>query len=327
MREFLREHPPLVGFGAAVLVVLTVFLGADLFSVLVGRHAHIPPSPLRAPAGSPSPQADAAAQAVQDLEVVMRRNAPSPAASPQAGTSAGAAVEGELAMGPVAGRPGLSLQGVMLGGGVGIAVLEVDGQSYTVGVGDSAAGYTVAEILQDQVVLKRGGEVITVGLAGSAGGVQVSGEGPPVLPPPDAVPPPPAPAPAAGGAPVLPPPVADTAPPVAAAPAPAPAADMTRAEINAFVDQGAALALEVRGEMYVGAGDQSGVRLKFRKPDNALAKLGLKDGDVVMSMNGEPIRSPEELYNSYLILKNTPSVEFRILRDGKPDTVHYDFAE
>lgn len=327
MREFLREHPPLVGFGAAVLVVLTVFLGADLFSVLIGRHAHIPPSPLRPAAGSPSPKAAATAQVLQDLEVVMRRNAPSPTASPQVGGSPAAATADDLALAP-SGGSGPSLQGVMLGGGVGIAVLELDGQSHTLSVGESAGGYTVAEILQDQVVLKRGGEVITVGLAGSAGGVQVSGEGPPVLPPPDAVPPPPAPAPAPArnGAPVLPPPVADTAPP-ASAPAPAAAPDMTRAEINAFVDQGAALALEVRGEMYVGAGDQNGVRLKFRKPDNALAKLGLKDGDVVMSMNGEPIRSPEELYNSYLILKNTPSVEFQILRGGKPDTVRFDFAE
>lgn len=326
MREFLREHPPLVGFGAAILVVLTVFLGADLFSVLIGRHSQISPSPLRPVAGSPSPKAEASAQVVEDLEVVMRRNAPSPAASPTTpGTPGATGATGDLAMtGPSSGGPGISLQGVMLGGGVGIAVLEVEGKSYTVGVGDSAGGYTVAQILQDQVVLRRGGEVISLGLSGS-GDVQVSGEGPPVLPPPDAVPPPPAPAPA-GGAPGLPAPAAmgETQAPAAAAPAPA---SMTRAEIGAFVDQGAALALEVRGEMYVGAGDQQGVRLKFRKADNALAKIGLKDGDVVLTMNGEPIRSPEELYNSYLILKNTPSVDFQILRDGKPSSVHFDFGE
>jgi type II secretory pathway component PulC len=69
------------------------------------------------------------------------------------------------------------------------------------------------------------------------------------------------------------------------------------------------------------------VRLEFRNPANALARLGLKNGEVVLSLNGEPIRTPEELYNSYLILRNTPSVDFEVLRGGRPTSVRYDFPE
>lgn len=322
MREFLREHPPLLGLGAAILIFLTVFLGADLLSVLVGYHSGIPAAPL-APAASPSTSPSPDPRTARNLETLMRRDRP-PAAS-SSPSSAGDEPEGGLAAQEEATPEGVDLQGVMLGGGVGIAVLQVEGRAHTLSVGDSAAGYTVVEIQQDHVVLRKDGRTFPLGLSGSAP-VAVSGDGPPVLPDPEAVPPPPAPAPAAGGAPVLPEPAAVAAEPPPPGSAPAAASGrVTRQEMDAFLEQGAALARDVRG--VAAPGDGRGVRLQFRNPSNALARLGLKDGDVVLSLNGEPIRTPEELYNSYLILRNTPSVDIEVLRDGKPTSVRYDFPE
>ena len=315
MRESLRGPSPLVGLGAALLVVLTVFLGADLLSLAVGFHSRIPPAPL-APGGSPSPAASPGDRVSRNLETLMRRSAPpSPSTSPGASPSPGA----EVAVEPEVAR-GLDLQGVMLGGGVGIAVLQVDGQAHTVSEGDRVGDLQVVRIEEDRVLLRQGDRTFPVGLSGApALGVRAEG-GPPVLPDPGDVPLPPDPAPLGDGPPALP------AAPGSGGPPPASGGRLTRQEMEAFLDQGAALARDVRGLPAPGA-EGRGVRLEFRNPSNALARLGLKDGDVVLSMNGQPIRTPEELYNSYLILRNTPSVEFELLRGGQPASVRYEFPE
>lgn len=52
-------------------------------------------------------------------------------------------------------------------------------------------------------------------------------------------------------------------------------------------------------------------------------KLGVKDGDVLQSVNGEPIDSEQkviELINKY---RNASMVSIGLLRDGKPETVTY----
>lgn len=52
-------------------------------------------------------------------------------------------------------------------------------------------------------------------------------------------------------------------------------------------------------------------------------KLGVKDGDVLQSVNGEPIDSEQkviELINKY---RNAGMVSIGLLRDGKPETVTY----
>ncbi len=318
MGRDLQECSPLVGLGAALLVCLSVFLGADLLSVLVGYQSRMPAEPLVA--ASPS-SAGLKTSGAWDL-AVLRPPASSPTASPATKVPDEGEVTDAEPGGEVLEGPQVDLQGVMLGGGVGIAVLEVEGQDYTASVGDEAGGYKVVEIHPDRVVLSQGGRTFPVRLSG-APAAQVVGEGPPVLPDPGEVPPPPVPAPASGGPPRLPPPplTGVQAPAVSAAPA----ASVSHQDIDAFLEQGAALARDVRGVAV--PGDGRGVRLEFRNAANALARLGLKNGDVVLSLNGEPIRTPEELYNSYLILRKTPSVEFEVLRGGQPTSVRYDFPE
>lgn len=303
---------------AGVLVVLSVFLGADLLSTLVGYQAALPPRPL---IGAPPTvgEANAGESLAPDLAVLLRREP----ATPASGSAPG---EPDLEEGDLTGRgapePGVELQGLMVGGGIGVAVLRVDGEDRTVGVGESAGGWEVMEIHPDHVVLARDGRKLPLALSGAP----ISpppGQGPPVLPPPDQVPLPPAPIPAGSASSesvetLAPAQQVDLVPSAGALPG-------GRREVEAFLEQGAALARDVRGVAVPGQG--RGVRLEFRNPVNALATLGLRDGDVVLALNGEPIRTAEELYNSWLILRNTPQVEFEVLRAGKALEVRYEFAE
>jgi len=314
----LREPPLGVGLTAGALVVLSVFLGGDLLSALVSYQAEIPPPPLTREVGRNDGEPGETSLS-PSLAVLLRRES-----RPVPPRQRGQVGDPETELEPTSGEVPLEveLQGVMVGGGVGVAVLRVEGQDHTVGLGESAGSWKVVEIHPDHVVLARDGQLHPLTLSGAPVS-QPLGQGPPVLPPPDQVPLPPAPLPV-GPDPAQSVEAVATDLAVDSTPS-ARSAPRERLEVEAFLEQGAALARDVRGVMVSGPG--RGVRLEFRNPANALAALGLKDGDVVLALNGAPIRTTEELYNSWLILRNTPRVEFEVLRSGKPLQVRHDFAD
>jgi serine protease Do/serine protease DegQ len=56
-------------------------------------------------------------------------------------------------------------------------------------------------------------------------------------------------------------------------------------------------------------------------PRSAAARAGLKEGDVVLSVNGRPIRDGGNLRNAIGLLEVGDTVQLEILRDGKPLTL------
>lgn len=314
MGGILRDPPPGVCWTAAGLVVLSVFLVGDLLSALVSYQAEIPPPPLTREADKDQEEL-AEIPSDPGLTVLLRRE---PRTPPPIKVPLDPDLEGGDPPLPGKTRLAVELQGVMVGDGIGVAVLRVDGQDWTLGVGESAGGWEVVDIHPDHVMLRREGQLHTLAFSGTP----VSpppGQGPPVLPPPDQVPVPPVPLPVSPELEESPETVHPDRPLDSTSSAP------ERLEVQAFLQQGAALARDVRGVMVSEPGP--GVRLEFRNPANALATLGLRDGDVVLALNGTPIRTTEELYNSWLILRNTPRVEFEVLRAGKPLQVRHDFAD
>jgi len=71
-------------------------------------------------------------------------------------------------------------------------------------------------------------------------------------------------------------------------------------------------------------GEPAGFRITEIAPGSLYARAGLKNGDVIESVNGIRIQSPEEAMAAYQRLKNAPHIEVRILRRGRPQTLHYD---
>ena len=62
-------------------------------------------------------------------------------------------------------------------------------------------------------------------------------------------------------------------------------------------------------------------------PGSAAARAGLKEGDVVMSVNGKPIRDGGALRNAIGLLEVGEAVQLDILRNGKPLTLNAKVGE
>ncbi|MEJ2399642.1 MAG: Do family serine endopeptidase, partial [Gammaproteobacteria bacterium] len=62
-------------------------------------------------------------------------------------------------------------------------------------------------------------------------------------------------------------------------------------------------------------------------PDSAAAKAGLKPGDIVIAVNGQPVRDSADLRNDIGVLRVGQKVKLTILRDGKRQTLEATVAE
>ncbi len=284
---------------------------------------------------SPSPEALPASNAATPAQSESESSYPAKAQD----TSTSSDYSADAKTSPYAGTPTNSevgLQGIMLGDATGIAVLSYSGTTYTVAPGDKFGPYKVTDIEADRVILDKNGQRSQVSMsvppsessvASSAIPKKSVGDYPPVLPPPEAVPLPPQPialptseqTPSSGRvyniteSDLLALPSKDRS-----------ASELTREELDEFTRKGAALMADIRGSEVENA---RGIRLEFRNPDNALAKLGLRDGDIILRINSKSVVGVEDIYNSVLTLRDAPQVDIDILRNGEPMSVFHKFPE
>jgi Do/DeqQ family serine protease len=67
-----------------------------------------------------------------------------------------------------------------------------------------------------------------------------------------------------------------------------------------------------------GLSDASGALVAGVAPGSAADKAGVKTGDIIVSINGSPMKSAAELRNAIGMLRIGDQVEIGLLRDGKP---------
>ena len=61
------------------------------------------------------------------------------------------------------------------------------------------------------------------------------------------------------------------------------------------------------------------------KPNSILRKMGLKDGDIVTSLDGKKFRRTDEIVDYYKSLPPSAAMELEIIRDGETKTIRYVF--
>ncbi|MBQ7528300.1 hypothetical protein IJT10_00135 [bacterium] len=242
------------------------------------------------------------------------------------------------------GVSGITLQGVLMGDGKGIAVLEYQGKSHTLTEGESIGTYKIDKVYSDRVELSKGGQTFRIALQSTQSDNSqnaVRSDAHPVLPNPESVPLPSKPSSLAkinsGGTgnknfssePPEPSRVdirdfsdhnhdrAEYSTPEAT---PTPMYP-TRKELAEYLEKGAAIIAEFKAQP-----DESGlgVKVQFLKSDNIMSRLGLKDGDVITRINNKSILSSEELYNSMLSVSEMPFVNIEYKRNGEIKTLVYD---
>jgi len=69
------------------------------------------------------------------------------------------------------------------------------------------------------------------------------------------------------------------------------------------------------------AGKTTGVRLMKVTPGSIFYALGMRAGDVVKSINGFDVSSPEKMLEAFATLKSAPSLQVELVRRGAPTTL------
>lgn len=85
------------------------------------------------------------------------------------------------------------------------------------------------------------------------------------------------------------------------------------------------LLTEVRIRPNMDKGKPDGLALTYIKQGSMFMKLGLKNGDIITGLNGKPINTPEDAFSFYKSLEAGSDLSLSIRRDGKPETIHYQF--
>lgn len=98
-------------------------------------------------------------------------------------------------------------------------------------------------------------------------------------------------------------------------------------DIRAAFNDTSKISTQVRVVPQAKDGQPYGTRLVFRTPKNIMAQLGLQNNDILLSVNGNPARSVEDMYQGYMTIRNAESLEFVVDRDGQETTVRYDLAK
>ena len=70
-----------------------------------------------------------------------------------------------------------------------------------------------------------------------------------------------------------------------------------------------------------------GFQVRQIQPGSVYEKLGLHSGDIIKSINGEPVRTAEDAIRLYQQLPTLNSVQVEIMRNGSAQSLYYQFAQ
>jgi general secretion pathway protein C len=99
--------------------------------------------------------------------------------------------------------------------------------------------------------------------------------------------------------------------------------EVQRGTLDAVLGNMSLLARSARIVPEMRNGKSVGFRLFKVKPDGAFAKIGLQNGDVISSINGLEITSPEKALEVYAKLKSASHLNLGLERNGKKTSADY----
>jgi len=99
--------------------------------------------------------------------------------------------------------------------------------------------------------------------------------------------------------------------------------EIDRSAISRVLANPAQLAMSVRVVPHFRNGKAAGFKLFAIRPRSFFAKLGWKNGDVVVAINGMSLTSPSMALSIYTKLRSVSTIAVDILRRGRPLKVSY----
>ena len=305
------------GLGWCLLVGLA-FYSADGTAALVENRLRVAPKPIAAAAAVPQNTQSGQATPPQGVAKLLATTQPEAPASP----APGAVVAGPngtpgVAGGTAANTPpaNLKLRGTMAGvGGSGLAMIDVNGVTEVIAVGEDVAGMTLAEVNTFSARLEAPGrsQVLEMDVATSLPAAVTL----------------PAQAVAINVDPTASPTPGDGSTPGAEGTPEPTGAILTQTELRNILDNPGQFAGKgFRMKPVMRDGEIVGMRVTMRDASHPLARLGVQDGDIVRSLNGTPLNGPEALSSIYRVLRNTSNLNFDVERGGSTQSVNVSLTE
>jgi len=290
------------------LVVGLAFFSADATAAILQKQLQVPARPLPAAAVGVIQESVPAQAAPPGLVSLLKTTKPEGASEPRATGPNGKTVKAA----PKAAPSNMQLRGTMAGPeGSGLAMIDVNGQTQVVSTGEQVAGMKLVSVTPYSVRLEANGQIqileMDSGLVAGAPPQRAK-----AVPRTQARPNQPDP----------------SATPDEEALDGSNGAILTQRELRNILDNPAEFAGKgFRMKPVLKGGEIVGMRMNIQNPTHPLARLGIKDGDVVKSLNGTPLNGPEALSSIYRVLRNTSSLSFDVDRGGTSEKIEITLEE
>jgi general secretion pathway protein C len=98
---------------------------------------------------------------------------------------------------------------------------------------------------------------------------------------------------------------------------------LRREMINEAMQDVSKLASEIAIVPYMENGQPNGLALNNIKPNSIFRQMGLRNGDILMGVDGNPIRTVEDALRLYDSLKQSNNVNLQLKRRGQERTINY----
>lgn len=99
--------------------------------------------------------------------------------------------------------------------------------------------------------------------------------------------------------------------------------EISRSLVTQIMANPMAIAKDARLNPIMKNGKAEGFRVNAIKPNSAIAKIGLRNGDQLKAINGLELTSMEAGLTMYQKLRESTSIEVEVVRGGKPVTLNY----
>jgi general secretion pathway protein C len=96
-----------------------------------------------------------------------------------------------------------------------------------------------------------------------------------------------------------------------------------RTQITDAISDVSALMQQGKIRPHFSEGKPDGLALTRLRPDSIFTKLGLRNGDIILGVDGEKIQSADDALKFYNSLKSSPNVAIQIKRKGEIKTIDY----
>jgi type II secretion system protein C len=97
-----------------------------------------------------------------------------------------------------------------------------------------------------------------------------------------------------------------------------------REALEGWLDNPVCFGRQARIVPYMQDGVVTGFKLFAIRPNTLYSKLGIKNGDVILEINGVKMTNPQDALKVYQEVKEAKTVTMEILRRGKPKTLKYE---